>query len=74
MSEQAEWVEIFTAPRFAGLSGAIKDGCWKRGLKLDISIDKGWVRETIRIKVTGDKIKLHDFRTSVYCALAAYNS
>lgn len=72
--EQAEWIEVFKAPKFARLPTFIKDECWKRGLRVDMEVTKGWIRESVRIKVSGDKTKVHDFRSAMYYALESFNS
>lgn len=74
MNEQGEWIEILSGPKFAKLPRLIKDGCWERGLKLEMEVDKGWIRETVRIKVTGPAVRVNDFKRAVYWAIESYRN
>jgi len=63
-----EYKQVFEAPRRAGLSRFIKDECFKRGLNLELDVDKGWVRETVRVHITGPEL---DVRPLVYALESA---
>lgn len=66
--------DIIQGPRWAGISTFIKDECWGRGLDLTIESEKGWIRETVRIEISGDDAKVEAFRRDLYSALEAYRS
>lgn len=70
---QGKWVDVLGAPRWAGLSSFIKDECWRRGVELQIEIEKGWIRETSRIKITGPEETVTRLKRDVYAAMDGYN-
>lgn len=69
----ATWTEILVGPRWAGLPGFLKDQCWALGLTPEIDVDKGFIRETVRVRVTGDDRAVEQLKTAVYASLDAYN-
>jgi hypothetical protein len=52
------WVE---APKFANVPTFLKNLAWQLGLNIEIEVDKGFFRETVRFKVEGDEDKVRKF-------------
>ena len=52
------WVE---APKFANVPTFLKNLAWQLGIDIEIEVDKGWLRETVRFKVEGDEMKVKKF-------------
>ena len=70
----ATWNSFIEGPRWAGASKVIKNLAWMLGLELDMEVDNGWIRETIRFKVSGPLSKVENFRDSIVNAVENYNS
>jgi hypothetical protein len=68
----ATYRDIVTGPRWAGISTFVKDAAFGRGLKLDIDIDKGWLRETVRLEVAGDDDSVVKFKCDLHDAILDY--
>ena len=50
-----------SGPRWANFPGAIRDGCWDKGIEIvKLEVDKGWIRETIRFELKGPRYKLNE--------------
>lgn len=64
--------DLIEGPRWAGISGFIKDTAFLFGLKLNIDVDKGWLRETVRFEVEGGENAVAKFKTTLYDAMADY--
>jgi len=60
------------APKFAYVPTFLKNTAWQLGLKIEIEVDKGWLRETIRFKVEGDENKLKTFKINLEKAIQEY--
>jgi len=45
------------APRWAAFPEFLRNRCFVLGLDLEIDIDKGWIRETVRFKIEGKESK-----------------
>ena len=60
--------------RTAGFSKAVKQTAWVIGLDLDIDIDKGWIFETVRFKVSGDDDKVRRFAKWYQDSINEYNN
>lgn len=71
---EAEWVEVFETPRLARLPSFIKNACREGSLKLEISVDKGWFRETVRVKVTGPYLRLRALKWAIYSVIDDWKS
>lgn len=52
------WVE---APKFANVPTFLKNLAWQLGINIEIEVDKGWLRETVRFKVEGEEAKVKKF-------------
>jgi hypothetical protein len=52
------WVE---APKFANVPTFLKNLAWQLGLNIEIEVDKGWLRETVRFKIEGEEAKVKKF-------------
>lgn len=73
MVRMETWREILVGPRWAKLPSFIRDECFRRGLDLTIDVEKGWIRESARIEVKGDKANLDGFKSDLYAAMDNYN-
>lgn len=65
------WIE---APRFANGPTFLKNLAWQLGLNIEIEVDKGWLRETVRFKVEGEEGKLRKFKVVLEEALQEYQA
>lgn len=65
--------EILVGPRWAKLPRYVRDECFRRGLDLSIDVEKGWIRESIRVEVKGDKANVDGFKKDLYAAMDHYN-
>ena len=61
----AEFKGIITAPRWMKVPTALRNICFERAVKCDLDIDKGWITETVRFTLTGDKQKIAALRWSI---------
>ena len=52
------WVE---APKFANVPTFLKNLAWQLGINIEIEVEKGWLRETVRFKVEGEETKVKKF-------------
>jgi hypothetical protein len=52
------WVE---APKFANVPTFLKNLAWQLGINIEIEVEKGWFRETVRFKVEGEETKVKKF-------------
>jgi len=68
----AKYRDMIEAPRWAGGSRLVRDLAWGYDLKLDIQIDKGWIRETVRFAVEGDDQKVINFKKDLYASIEDY--
>jgi len=68
----ATFRDIIEAPRWAGVQKLIRDLAWEYNLKLDLQVDKGWLRETVRLSVEGDDQKVINFKRYLYASLEYY--
>ena len=66
--------QILEGPRLAGFSTAIKDYCWENNIDLKIEVDKGWLRETIRLSVTGPEYKIKHFKKALNDTMERWNA
>lgn len=62
-----------TAPRWLNVPAFLKDGAWQLGLKISLEVDKGWIREHVRVHVWGNADKLQEFINRVEQASQEYN-
>lgn len=65
---------MIEAPRWAGASKFIKNLAWELGLELQIEVDKGFIRETVRYKVSGTESKLRNFQRIFEQSCAEYQN
>jgi len=65
--------EILVGPRWAKLPRFVRDECFRRGLDLTIDVEKGWIRESVRVEVKGDKANVDDFKRDLYAAMEHFN-
>ena len=68
----ATYRDIITGPRWAGISTFIKDAAFGYGLKLNLDVDKGWLRETNRFEVDGEDGAVAKFRRDLREAILDY--
>lgn len=68
----ATYRDIFEAPRWAGGQSLVKSLAWGYGLKLDMDVDKGWLRETVRFHVEGDDQKVANFKRDLHASFENY--
>lgn len=73
MSE-CEWRGWVRGLRLADLPSFIKTACWERGLPVELDIDKGWIRETVRFKVQGSAEQLKELGDYFNAAVTKYNN
>ncbi len=65
------WVE---APKFANVPTFLKNLAWQLGVNIEIEVDKGWLRETVRFKVEGDEEKVKKFASIFNKAAEEYQA
>lgn len=65
------WIE---APKFANVPTFLKNLAWQLGLDIEIEVDKGWLRETVRFKVEGEEDKLRKFKVVLDESLQEYQA
>lgn len=65
------WVE---APKFANVPTFLKNLAWQLDLNIDIEVDKGFFRETVRFKVEGDEEKVRKFASVFNKAAEEYQA
>lgn len=71
---ETQWTEIFTGPRSSGFPTFIRNLCWQGNLSCEMEVDKGWFRETVRVKIRGEGREIDGMRHKVHAALKTYNS
>lgn len=62
------------APRWAKVPSFLRDQAWTLGLKIEVEVDKGWIRENVRFRVEGDAEKVKEFAARLEQAGNEYNS
>jgi len=74
MSERTGTIkDVVETPRWAKMPKFIEDICFTLDLDLELSVDKGWIRETTRFKVTGTEEKLNSFKEHFEAGVEEYN-
>jgi hypothetical protein len=74
MSEQIIFRNVVTAPRWSDLSSYIRVGCDILGLELRyLTVNKGWIRETITFAVSGPVADVRKFETRMQADMEEYN-
>lgn len=68
----SEWREIIEAPRWARFPKALRNLCFEMGLDLDMEVERGWLREMIRIRVSGAETELAKLQYAVYATIDEY--
>ena len=68
------WSYVLEAPRFAKFPSWLKDAVWGTDMKLEMEVDKGWLRETVRFKVTGPQAQLDRLMSAFEETLDDYNN
>ncbi len=61
-------------PRWAKFRSVVRGVGWERDLELELEIEKGWVRETVRFKVVGTETKLRRFMKILDESVNEYNA
>lgn len=64
---------VYEAPRWAGVASWLKDEAFLAGLDLHIEVEKGWLRERGRFRVSGPPEVVDDFMDLFDRAGRAYN-
>ena len=64
---------VYEAPRWADVASWLQDEAFLAGLDLHIEVEKGWLRERGRFRVTGHPEDVDDFMDRFYRAGCAYN-
>jgi hypothetical protein len=64
---------MIEAPRFAGVPRFIRDLAFASNITVDLTVDKGWLTESIRLTAEGPQVRVEQFRRSLQKALDAYN-
>lgn len=64
----------FEVIRTAGMSKAIKETAWVIGLDIEMDIDKGWIFESVRFKVTGTDDQVRRFAKWYQDSVNDYNN
>jgi hypothetical protein len=65
---------VYEAPRWAGVASWLKDEAFLAGLELHIEVEKGWMRERGRFRVTGRPEDVDDFMDLFDRTGRAYNA
>ena len=60
-------------PRWCGMHNALVKAAWGLGCSIEISEDRGWIRSTWYIKITGEREKVMQFRAAMIDAAERYN-
>jgi hypothetical protein len=68
----AHWIDVFEGPRWLRIPKFLKDECWERHLKIEIEVDKGLIRETVRFDISGPLEKVERLKGDAYAAIQAY--
>ena len=62
-------------PRWAGFPKFLKDACFMYDLKIvQMDIDKGFIRETVRYKVEGTESNLMRLKKAIEISIEEYNT
>jgi hypothetical protein len=70
----ANYRQIVSGPRWAGLSACIKNTAWTLGLELTIDAEKRWLTETVRFEVRGETEAVKRFIAGLESSIRAYNA
>jgi hypothetical protein len=62
------------APRWANVPSFIRGLAWKLEMECDVTVEKGWIRETIRFEVRGNEDQLKQFKETFNRTTNEYNS
>lgn len=60
--EKVTYIDTWSAPRWANVESFVRDQCWALGLTVEIEVDKGWILERGRYRVTGAQAMIDEFR------------
>ena len=63
---------VVEGPKCAKLGSFLKDEAFMLALDIELDVDRGWFRETVRYKVTGLRSKVLTFSDRVRASLKAY--
>ena len=72
--EEASIKTTCEGPRWACIPEFIKNLAFELDLKCDIDVDKGWIRENIRFKVSGAAAGVLAFKRVFEKAFKQYNA
>lgn len=61
------------APRWAKFPDFLKNYCFIKGLELELDIDKHFIRETIRFKISGSESELQRVKKVIEESIEEYN-
>jgi len=62
-------------PRWAAFPKFLRDACFMYDLNIiQMDIDKGWVRETVRFKVEGTESNLRRLQKAIEIGVEEYNA
>lgn len=64
---------VIQAPKFAKVPTAIRNRAWEVGLSLQIEVESGFLRETIRYAVTGEDDLVNQFYLDLKLAESQWN-
>ncbi len=73
MSDEPTFAGYIEAPRWAGFPAFMRNECWLRGLKLEMEVEKGWLRESVRYRVKGNADDLSKLVGDIRDAIKRYN-
>lgn len=59
-------------PRWAGLPTFIKNAAFMNSLSVQIDIDKGFLRETVRFEIEGPIDRINAFKAAIQAAIQDY--
>lgn len=60
-------------PRWAKFPKFLRNECWRRELALELEVEKGWIRETVRFHVLGPPAQVKAFEAMLHTSLAEWN-
>ena len=70
----ARFSSVCEAPRWANVPSFLRDQAWNLGLKIEVEVDKGWIRERVRFRIEGEPEKVNEFLSRFKEAGEQYNS
>jgi hypothetical protein len=73
MSNQIEIRGTWSAPRWAGVSSALKQGAHMAGITCTVDVDKGWIREEARFVLSGEAEKVRAVYNGFCKAIEEYD-